>query len=343
MFNELIIKNIPGCDESGVLDPKVYEVATNPDKYKFERTDVDKSFTFNNIPVGMIRSIMGWNNEDLTTTNISTEYKEIPGEECNIPVRIYSPQSDEKLPCFVFIHGGGFIGGGLDTVENPCKLIAERTPAVVVSVDYRLAPEAPYPKGFNDCFDVIKWVYNNGDEINVDVNRIGVGGDSAGGNLSAVCTLKDKDLKTNMIKYQALIYPAVTMSEKEVEYYKWDINEYEMNKDKEIIENMVCSLKDSNDMLVGAYLQNPAYCEDRYVSPLLADDLSGLPKTLVVVAEYDFLRVQGEAYAKKLIENNVDCRAIRYKGVDHAFIDKLGLYSQAEDCVNEIAKDLQSL
>ena len=79
-----------------------------------------------------------------------------------------------------------------------------------------------------------------------------------------------------MKKYQALIYPAVTMLQKEVEYYKWDINEYEINKDKEIIENMVCGLKDSNDMLVGAYLQNPAYCEDRYVSPLLSDDLSGL-------------------------------------------------------------------
>lgn len=343
MSNEFIIKGIPNCLKQGVLDPCVLEVMTHPKKYHFVNENFDATYTFNGLPIGQIRSIMGWNNEDLTTS-IETESRLIFTEEGHIPVRIYSPKNTvKKLPCLVFIHGGGFIGGSLDTVENPCKLIAEKAEAVVVSVDYRLAPENPYPKGFNDCFNVIQWVYKHGEEIHVDCDKIGVAGDSAGGNLSAVCALKDRDLKTNMIKYQALIYPVVTLSEQETDTYKWDINEYEMNEKQDLIEKAVCMLKDSNDLLLEAYVQNQVSCDHQYVSPLLAKDLSGLPKTLVVVAEYDFLRLQGEAYAKRLNQSGVECRTIRYRGMDHAFIDKLGLYSQAEDCMQEIANDLRSL
>ncbi|WP_052356858.1 alpha/beta hydrolase [[Clostridium] dakarense] len=339
---EIIIKNVPDAKEEGNLDPRVMDVMLNPDKYPYENKNADKAYIFNNFSVGMIRSIFGWDNEDLTNGEIETTHKIIKGENGDIPVRIYSPKCDEKMPALVFIHGGGFIAGSVDVVENPCKLIAKKANAVVISVDYRLAPENPFPKGFTDCFDVIKWVYNNGEEINIDSNKIGVAGDSAGGNLSAVCTLKDRDLGTNMIKYQALIYPATIISDKEYPYYNWSIDEYEMKSNEELIKKAICALGDATAML-DLYMTDKSLAEDKYVSPLLVEDLSSLPKTLMVVGEYDFIRVQGEAYSKRLKEANVNCRTIRYRGMDHAFIDKLGLYPQAEDCMNEIANDLKSL
>lgn len=339
---EMIIKDIPDAQEQGTLDPRVMDVMLNPDKYPYENKKADKTYTYNNFPVGMIRSIFGWDNEDLTNGEIKTTHKVIQGENGDIPVRIYSPKSNEKMPALVFIHGGGFIAGSVDVVENPCKLIAKKANAVVISVDYRLAPEHKFPKGFTDCFDVIKWVYNNGEEINVDSNKIGVSGDSAGGNLSAVCTLKDRDLGTNMIKYQALIYPATIISDKETPYYNWSIDEYEIKSNEELVKKAVYGLQDTAEML-SLYMEDRSLAEDKYVSPLLVEDLSNLPKTLMVVGEYDFIRVQGEVYSKRLKESNVDCRTIRYRGMDHAFIDKLGLYPQAEDCMNEIANDLKSL
>lgn len=339
---EIIIKEVPDVEEQGTLDPRVLDVMMNPEKYPYENKKADKTYTFNNFPVGMIRSVFGWDNEDLTNGEIETTHKIIEGENGEIPVRIYSPKSGEKMQALVFIHGGGFIAGSVDVVENPCKLIAKKANAVVISVDYRLAPENPFPAGMTDCFDVIKWVYNNGEEINVDSNKIGVAGDSAGGNLSAVCTLKDRDLGTNMIKYQALIYPATIVSEKENPYYKWSIDEYEINSNEELVKKSICALGDTTGMLA-LYMKDFSVAEDKYASPLLAEDLSNLPKTLMVVGEYDFIRVQGEAYSKRLKEANVDCRTIRYRGMDHAFIDKLGLYPQAEDCMNEIANDLKSL
>ncbi|MGL6104613.1 alpha/beta hydrolase [Romboutsia sp.] len=339
---DIIIKKIPDTDLSGCLDPRVLNVLMNMDKYSFKDERVDDTFMFNGFPLGQMRASMGWNNEDITTTEIKTTYKNIQGEESEIPVRIYTPENISKnAPCLIFFHGGGFIGGSVDTVENPCKALAEKGDMVVVSVDYRLAPENPYPAQVVDCFDIVKWVYKNGEELNVDINKIGVSGDSAGGNLAAVCAMKDRDLKTNMIKYQALIYPVVTLSNKECKDYNWSIDEYERDVHKELIEKMVTAMQGAEDLLTMLYLQNPTLSEDAYASPLLVEDLSGLPKTLMVVAEYDFLRIQGECYAKRLKEAGVDCRSIRYNGMDHAFIDKTGLYPQAEDCINEIAKDMK--
>lgn len=285
---------------------------------------------------------MGWPNIDISK-DIITKTRIIYLEDRKVNTRIYSPKvSNDKMKCLIFIHGGGFFGGDLDVVENPCRAIAEKANVVVISVDYRLAPEYPFPCGLNDCFDVLKYVYNNPNEFNIDRDKIAISGDSAGGNIATVCSIRDRNLGSNMIKYVALLYPVVTLSSKENSYYSWDITKYHIERDKELIERTTKSLKNTMDIVNELYLQGKIHEEHYEVSPLLGD-LKELPKTLIITAEYDFLRVQGEAYLKKLINSGVDARGIRYRGMDHAFLDKCGYYPQAEDCINEIVKDIKDI
>ncbi|MDD3224782.1 MAG: alpha/beta hydrolase [Clostridium sp.] len=335
---DIVIKEIPDLNEEGVFDPRVYKILTET---KTESNKEKNKFVFNGYPVGEIRQSMGWDNIDITTRQIHTEFKSIEGENGKIAIRIYSPLNIEKVPCLIFFHGGGFIGGTVGVVENPCKAIADKANAVVISVDYRLAPENPFPKGLNDCFDVVKYAYNNSEQLKIDKDKICVSGDSAGGNLSAVCSLRDRNEKTNMIKYQALIYPVVILTNKKGKEYEWDISQYNIKDNNELITSKVTELSDTL-MIEELYAMNESL-ENTYMSPLLENDFCNLPKTLVITAEYDFLRIQGEVYVKKLINAGVDARNIRYKGMDHAFIDKCGIYPQAEDCIAEIAKDIKSL
>lgn len=230
------------------------------------------------------------------------------------------------------------IGGSLKTVENPCKALAEKADAVVVSVDYRLAPEHAYPAGLTDCFDAVKWVFGHAAEIGVNPQQIAVCGDSAGGNLATVCAMMDRDRGSGMIKFQALIYPSVNMAGVQTEDFEWSIEQYTVHNHRELIIPALEGLKQGGSFFQDMYLQKQTNPEHPYVSPLLADDLNGLPESLVIVAEYDFLRLEDEAYARKLFRSGVPTRIIRYSGMDHAFIDKIGLYPQAEDCMEEIAE-----
>ncbi|MCY9513953.1 alpha/beta hydrolase [Paenibacillus apiarius] len=242
------------------------------------------------------------------------------------------------MPGIVFIHGGGFIGGTLDVVEHPCKALAEKANGVVVSVDYRLEPEHPYPAGLHDCFDTVRWAHQHADEQNMNRDQLAIAGDSAGGNLSTVCAMMDRDLGTGMIKFEALIYPTVNMGNVATDDYKWDIAQYTINNHHDLIMAGIQGLGNMSGILDRLYLQGRAEVANPYVSPLLADDLSGMPETLIITAEYDFLRLECEAYARKLLRSGVNTRLIQYNGMDHAFMDKLGSYPQAEDCMSEIAQ-----
>lgn len=330
---DILIKSVPDSNEEGVLDYRVYLERSKPKKAVID----EENYMYESMPIGAMRKSMGWPNIDISN-DVTVEYKKING----VNVRVYYPSSlSDNMKCMIFIHGGGFWGGDLDVVENPCKAIADKANTVVISVDYALAPEAPFPNGLEDCLSVLKYVYNNSSEFNIDKEKICVSGDSAGGNLASVLSIIDRDLKTMMIKYTVLIYPVVTLSNKETEYYKWDINNYKITKNKESVEKSINSIKNVMGTIKKLYLRNGEKDDLENVSPLLAESLSGLPKTLVITAEFDFLRVQGEAYAKRLIESGVETKCIRYNGMDHAFLDKCGYYPQAEDCINEIAKYIE--
>ncbi|MEH7484297.1 alpha/beta hydrolase [Neobacillus drentensis] len=336
---EVHLKQIPDSDHVGELDPRVFEVLNTPEQ---DFPDFGQ-LEMKDIPFDRLREVMGWPNQDITQTGIQTDFQTIEGENGSIPIRIYSPKEGSNLPAIVYFHGGGFFGGSVDTVENPCKAISEKAQAVVISVDYRLAPENLFPAGLTDCFDVVKWVYQNAETLNVNRNQLVVSGDSAGGNLATACALKDRDLGTKMIKLQALIYPVVDLAHTENEVYEWSLSKYEINNHQDLILRGLKQMRGSSDFLLQVYLGGQTDSVHPYASPLFADDLSGLPETLIVTAEYDALRLEAEAYAKKLKRFDVKTKLIQYNGMDHAFFDKIGQYPQAEDCVDEIVKAMRSL
>lgn len=330
-------KKIPDSEGAGELDPRVLQLMmegaakSGGGAAGFPDLSEVRPETF---PIGAIRTGMGFPNKDLTETKVSVELLKIEGEGGEIPIRIYRPAVTGLLPAVVFFHGGGFIGGSPDVVENPCRSLAEKAGALVVNVDYRLAPEHPFPAGVLDCYDAVQWVYRHADELGVDPSRIAVAGDSAGGNLAAGCAQMDRDSGSGMIRMQALIYPVLLIGESAA--YPWRLEEYEIHRHQEYILPGLEALRGAGQLFQALYLQghDPA---NPLVSPLLQESVEKLPETLIVTAEYDMLRLEGEAYAGRLAEAGVRTRLIRYKGMDHAFLDKYGIYPQAEDCIDEIA------
>jgi len=255
------------------------------------------------------------------------ENRVIPGPGGDIPVRIYTPNGEGPFPSLVFYHGGGWVIGDLDTVDVPCRLLANRANCVVVSVDYRLAPEHKFPAAADDAYAAAKWVVENGPSIKVDSSRVAVGGDSAGGNLAAVVSLMARDKNEIDLAYQLLIYPVTNHSYETVSYRD--------NADGYLLT------KDSMIWFWDHYLRDPQDGENPYASPLKAEDLSGLPPALVITAEFDPLRDEGEAYAQRLKEAGVSVEETRYNGMIHGFFWMPGTLDQGMKAVNQAANALK--
>jgi hypothetical protein len=166
---EIEIKRIPDSDQEGDLDPRALKVLSNQRIGSlFQESIRTGSFDPKTLDMGDIRASMGWPNSDVTVGTIHTEERTIAGMDLPIRMWIYSPEKPARMPAVVFFHGGGFIGGTLKAVENTCKALAEKAEAVVVSVDYHLAPEHPFPTGLTDCFDAITWVLDSTAETKRD-------------------------------------------------------------------------------------------------------------------------------------------------------------------------------
>lgn len=332
---KMIVKPIPDSDKKSGLDPRVeqtfYENSLKPNPLN-ECVEV---------PVELIRMNMGYPNKDVTTIPILTTEIQIQSRNGNVKIRVYTPKSNKLKPCITYFHGGAFIGGSLKAVENYCKILSELAEAVVVNVDYRLAPEHPFPAGLYDCFDTVKWIYDNADKLEINQEWITVAGDSAGGNLAAVCCMLDRDFKMHMIHLQVLIYPAVLIDSFPVGDYKWKLKEYDISENDEFAMNAVLSLKALTAGMPELYMGQDSHVTEPYAAPLCSDSLAGLPEALIITSEYDFLRLQIEAYSRKLIRDGVGCRHIMYCGMDHAFIDKIGVYPQAYDSAVEISKEMK--
>ena len=235
----------------------------------------------------------------------NVENRRIPGPAGEIPVRIYAPQGAAPFPVLVFYHGGGWVIGSLDTHDGTCRQLANGAGCVVVSVDYRLAPEHKYPAGPEDAYAALKWVSENAASIGADRGRIAIGGDSAGGNLTAVVALMARDRGGPPVVLQLLIYPVTDAS--------FDTASYRENADGYFLTTAAMK------WFWGHYLYRPEDGNEPYASPLRAADLSGLPPALVITAEFDPLRDEGEAYAARLDAARVSTRKTRYDGVIHGF------------------------
>ncbi|GLX68784.1 alpha/beta hydrolase [Paenibacillus glycanilyticus] len=297
-----------------------------------------------------VRDSMGFPNRNLNTVEIYTGYERIQLGDNEVGLWRYYPRKSMRKankPCLIYIHGGGWIGGTVFAVENPCRLIAELADAVVFNIDYSLAPERKFPHGFNDCFNAVQYIYEHAEAYGIDRNRIVVGGDSAGGNLSAAVAVKDRDLATRMVAGQVLIYPCVTFVNG-VNGYQWELSQFDMSDEQRAMIDPMLGIgrpTEADPEVKKAwenYLPSEVDVRNPYVSPLLASK-EGLAPTLCVGAEYDGLRIQSEVYGRQLAEAGVPVRTIRYKGCTHAFIDRLGFVPQAEDLCIEIANMLKAL
>ena len=251
----------------------------------------------------------------------------IPGPEGEIPVRIYTPQGQGPFPVLVFFHGGGWVIGNLDTVDVPCRLLTNRADCIVVSVDYRLAPEHKFPAAINDAYAAVCWVVDHASSIQADPSRVAVGGDSAGGNLAAVVTLMARDKCGPSIRFQMLIYP-VTNHSYHTDSYRDNADGYYLTKDTMV-------------WFWNHYLPHEDTGKHPYASPLLADNLSGLPPALVITAEFDPLRDEGESYAERLRLAGVPVVATRYNGMIHAFFWMPGVLNQGKVAIEQAANALK--
>ena len=229
----------------------------------------------------------------------------IPGPAGDIPVRIYSPDVPKPAPPLIYFHGGGWVLGDLESHDAVCRALTNLVPCVVVSVDYRLAPEAKFPAAVEDSYAATEWIAAHADELGIDRSRIAVGGDSAGGNLSAVVSQMARDRKGPQIVYQVLIYPGTDM--------RMTAPSIEENADGPLLT------KASMIWFMSHYLRNEQDKLDPLASPLLSSNLRDLPPAFILTAECDPLRDEGEAYGRSLQQAGVPAEIIRYPGMPHGF------------------------
>lgn len=240
-------------------------------------------------------------------SGLAVSHLEIAAEATPLPLRIYQPEQGSELPALVYFHGGGWLNGTLDSHDRICSLLAREAQAAVVSVAYRRTPEHPFPAAPADCLAATEWVFRESRQLRVDTARIFAAGDSAGGNLAAVVALQRRDqaLKPDLAG-QILLWPATS-------YYLPPTQSYfDYGED--------CGLTHAGMIYFwDRYLTDPEDARNPYACPLAAPDLTRLPPALVITAEYDVLRDEGDAYARRLTEAGVPVESVCVAGVNHGF------------------------
>lgn len=262
---------------------------------------------------------------------LSKSYISVPARDgFQIPVKVYRPKNETGvLPVFLFMHGGGFITCNPETHDFVPSYIAAKGSFLCFSVDYRLAPEHPFPKGLEDCEDVLLWISEHAEELYADADRIAVGGDSSGGTFTAVLTQMMRDSKRLKLWKQVLIYPATDFSG-------------DISKKSAEVYTMVGSADDGEQAgpsFLDWYLGESADLHDSHVSPLFAKSFRDLPQALFIQAECDALCDDGLIYAKCLQDAGVSVECHLYEGMPHAFI--LRTYTETFDALDQICAFLQ--
>jgi acetyl esterase len=236
-------------------------------------------------------------------------------------VRVFTPEADGPVPIMMYFHGGGYVKGGLDETDAFCRRLARTTGNVVVSVDYRLAPEHPYPAALDDAYHCSQWAYKNEEALGGTKDSFSVCGESAGGNLAAVVCLLARSDENIEISRQILLQPVV---------------DFTLSFPSIGMPASEC-LVPREDL---AWYYEEYYSGDTRdfrVSPIFADDLSGLPPALIITAEYDTLRDEGKAYADRLASSGVPTQYSCYSGMIHGFLQMAGLVDEAQQAIDEIA------
>jgi len=255
------------------------------------------------------------------------EDRTIPGPATGpLPVRIYWPVVGKKLPVLVYLHGGGWVFGNIGSVDRTCRALANSAECIVVNVDYRLAPEHKFPAAAEDAYAALHYVEAHAAELSADPSRIAVGGDSAGGNLAAVACLLARERGGPKICFQLLVYPVV---------------DYDDDRPS-ARENAAYILTPAvMRYFWNHYVSSPEEARHPWASPINAKSLAGLPPAMVITAECDPIRDQGEAYARRLQESGVPVTLKRYHGAIHIFFQMGAVIDSGRQAVADAAAALR--
>lgn len=258
----------------------------------------------------------------------SVEDRQIPGLESQIPVRIYTPEGAGPFPLLVYFHGGGWVLGNIDSHDAVCRALTNSAGCITISVDYRLAPEYKFPAAPEDCYAATLWAAENASSFNGDATRVAIGGDSAGGNLAAVVALMARDRGGPKLAYQLLIYPVT-------DHFTLNTPSYQANSEGYFLT------KDDMVWFWDLYLSSEDDTKHPHASPLQAQDLSNLPPAMVITAEFDPLRDEGEMYAARLREAGNEVTAKRYDGMIHGFVSFAGMVDRGKQAIEDAAAGLR--
>ncbi|WP_242009742.1 alpha/beta hydrolase [Halalkalibacter nanhaiisediminis] len=269
----------------------------------------------------------------IETVNYTSEMIEIPvSDGTKIETKMYQPKAEGPHPIILYYHGGAFMEGygDIHTHDNIVRALAARTDSIVISVNYRVAPAYPFPAAIEDSYDALVWAELNAWKIGGDPTNIAVVGDSAGGNIATVVSLMARDRQGPNIKAQALLYPLTTFQDIEFESrMKYNSGYYLLSR------QVMMRARDT-------YTPDQSMWNLAYTSPLEAEHLYKLPPALVITAEFDPLRDEGEAYARRLAEHSVPVETIRYNGVMHGFISFYEVMYRGNHGLAQTAKFLKS-
>ncbi|MET0906066.1 MAG: alpha/beta hydrolase [Bradyrhizobiaceae bacterium] len=257
----------------------------------------------------------------------------IPGPGGGIPARLYTPKTlrhrDGLSPCLVFFHGGGWVIGDLDSHDVVCRILADEGGVLVISVDYRLAPEHKFPAAIDDAIAATRWIADNAMQLNVDVEQLFVGGDSAGGNLAAIVAIDARDNDGPKLKGQMLIYPATD--------FRMDHPSHSEPETSCLLTHNVIR------WFADHYLTSAEDIDNWRASPARVNDLQGLPPAYVLIAGADPLRDEGDDYARRLAEAGVAVKLKHYPGQFHGFITMGKILPKANDALHDIGGWLKGL
>lgn len=321
----------------GILDPCYHRLP------QVKKENRQSDYFYKGIPIGLIRDALKCENNNIAKGLIEESVLHILFHDHSINAMMYRPfHVIENLPCIMYFHGGAYAGGSVDVTTNICRALCDQFHAVVVNVDYRLAPENPYPCGSDDCYGSFNWIYDHAQQYHIDEHQIYAAGDSAGGNFVINCCIRERELGLYRIKGCCLFYPHVSMID--TKKYPWDLSMYYIHdRDKnEIVSNML-GLREVVKASEFFYLQGEIKKEDPLVSPLFDKHLKDLPPMLIISGEFDYLRIQQEYFAQALADARCPVKLIQYQGMQHAFMDHIGCYPQAEDAIHETCLFLKDI
>jgi acetyl esterase len=263
---------------------------------------------------------------ELPVANV--EDRAVPGPGGEIPIRIYTPAAGGPLSVVVYFHGGGWVIGNIESHDATCRALANESGCIVVSVDYRLAPEHKFPAAAEDCYAATVWAAKHAAEFGGDASRLAVAGDSAGGNLAAVVALMARDRGGPRIAFQLLVYPVTD--------YSFDRPSYSENAEGYLLS------RDAMRWFWNHYLSDESEGLHPHASPLRAESLAGLPAALVLTAEFDPLRDEGEEYAALLRAAGVAAESVRYDGLIHGFFSFFQVIDRGGEAMRHAGGTLRS-